>query len=200
MVRRLFTFADQSGHVNSAARQIDPTPEGRRQPRTHLFVAATLHADASSSPVRIRNMSQSGALIEAPVLPEPGSAVTLRRGQLQARGSIAWRVDNRAGVRLEASVHVADWMARQGSVGQQRVDSLIAIVRNDAPKASAMAAETTERSSIETELVELRAELAALENTLVEDVILIATHPEIQTIDISLQRIDRILKRLRAEG
>jgi hypothetical protein len=200
MVRRLFTFVRQKESVTNSALQIDPSEEGRRQPRTHLFVAATVHADSGVSPVNIRNMSQSGALIEAAVLPEAGTSVILRRGQLHARGNVAWRVDNRAGIKLDASVHVPDWMARQGSVGQQRVDSLIAIVRNDAPKASAMAAEVAEQISIETELVELRAELAALEHALIEDVILVATHPEIQTFDISLQRVDRVLKRLRAGG
>ena len=44
----------------------------------------------------------------------------------------------------------------------------------------------------------LRAELAQLESALTEDTALVAAHPEIQTIDISLQRVDRVLKRLRA--
>ena len=163
-------------------------------------MAATLYADSGTTPVHIRNMSQFGALIEGAVLPDPGSKIMLRRGQLQAAGRIAWRFDNRAGVTLDASVHVADWMARQGSAGQQRIDSLVAIVRNDAPGTAESCADPIDRDSIEAELGQLCAELVELENALVRDVILVATHPEIQTLDISLQRIDRILKRLRAGG
>lgn len=186
--------------MNQAARQIDPTPEGRRQARTHLFVAATLCADAGSSPVHIRNMSQSGALVEAAVLPEVGEKVRLKRGQLHATGSIVWRTGRKAGLRLDAAVHVADWMSRQVSAGQERVDALVSIVRNNASAAATMAAEGPDRTSIEAELNQLRVELVALENALTEDVIVIATHPEIQTLDISVQRIDRILKRLGSEG
>jgi hypothetical protein len=182
------------------ARQDNPASEVRREPRTHLFVAATLYAKAGSAPVNVRNMSQSGALIEGAVLPDRGSDIVLRRGHLQAAGRIAWRFDNRAGVKLDASVHVTDWMARQGSAGQQRVDSLVAIVRNDGPTPPEATTVGIDRGSIEAELCLLRSELAELEASLVKDVILVATHPEIQTFDISLQRIDRMLKRLCAGG
>jgi hypothetical protein len=174
--------------------------EGRHQPRTHLFVAATLYADSGAAPVHIRDMSLTGARIEGAVLPDPGAKIVLRRGQLQAAGRIAWRLENRAGLTLNASVLVSDWMARQGSAGQQRIDSLVAIVRNDALGPAEIGADALDRDSIEAELGQLRVELVELENSLVRDVILVATHPEIQTFDISLQRIDRILNRLRAEG
>lgn len=185
--------------MNQAARQTDPASEGRHQPRTHLFVAATLYADAGSSPVTIRNMSLSGALIEGAVLPDVGDRVRLRRGQLQAAGAIAWRTDRKAGVRLEASVHVPDWMSRQVNAGQERVDELVSIVRNHGPKAAAVAGGPVQLS-VEGELHQLRLELGELEAALLKDVVVIATHPEIQTLDISVQRIDRVLKALRARG
>lgn len=174
--------------------------EGRHQARTHLFVAATLYADAGATPVNIRNMSQTGALIEAAVLPEVGCRIILKRGPLQAAGNIAWRAGRRAGVRLEADVCVADWMARLGNTGQDRVDALVAIVRNDVPRMGAPAPVAMEALSVEAELAMLRTELTRLERGLVGDPAVIATHPELQTFDISLQRIDRILKRLRTGG
>lgn len=193
-----------SGHhaerVNNAAAPLSPSSEDRHQPRTHLFVAATLYADGGPTPVHIRNMSQSGALIEAALLPDVGERITLKRGQLRATGWVAWRVERKAGVRLDASVYVSDWMSRQVSDGQERVDALVSIVKNDPSKAAAFAANGTGRTSIETELRQLRIELDALEKGLLRDVIVVATHPEIQTIDISLQRIDRILKELRSGG
>ncbi len=196
----MFTFAGHNPNVHQAAQQIDPASEGRHQTRTHLFVAATIYADSGSTPVKIRNMSQSGVLIEGAVLPDVGERITLKRGRLHATGWITWRVERKAGVRLEAAVHVADWMARQVSSEQERIDALLSIVRNDKPGASGTPAGTSAAASIEAELAQLRAELGALENALLGDVIVVATHPEIQTFDISLQRIDRILKQLHAGG
>ncbi len=163
-------------------------------------MAATLYADGASTPVHIRNMSQSGALIEGSVLPDVGVRVALKRGQLQAIGCIAWRVERKAGVKLEAAVHVSDWMSRQGSNGQERVDALLSIVRSDAPNDSGAPAVASAAVSIETELALLRTELIGLGSGLTSDAILVATHPEIQAIDICVQRIDRMLLALHGRG
>jgi hypothetical protein len=48
------------------------------------------------------------------------------------------------------------------------------------------------------ELAVLKADLTTLGNALVADMIIVATHSEIQLIDISLQRIDRIREKLAA--
>ena len=163
-------------------------------------MAATLYADAGSSPVTIRNMSLSGALIEGAVLPDVGERVRLKRGPLHASGAIAWRTDRKAGVRLEASVHVPDWMSRQINAGQERVDELVSIVRNHGPMATAVHVAATGQLSVEAELHQLRLELSELEAALLQDVVVVATHPEIQAIDIAVQRIDRVLKAIRAIG
>lgn len=186
----------RSGQVNNIAHQL-PHHEGRQEPRTHLFVAATLYSDTGSAPVHIRNMSPSGALIEAGLLPEPGSRISLRRGQLHATGLIAWRSERRAGLRLDAIIDVPEWMSRGGSAGQQRVDAIVASCRGKPGRVTSLATAPLP-VSIEVELALLRAELAELENALTEDAALVAAHPEIQTIDISLQRVERVLKRLRA--
>lgn len=196
----MFTSGADIAEVNSTAASILSHHEGRQQQRTHLFVAATLYADTGSTPVNIRNMSQSGALIEGSVLPDVGKRITLKRGRLQVAASIAWRVERKAGVRLESAVHVSDWMARQLSSAQERVDAMLSIARDDPLSASATAANGLGRDSIETELGQLRVELIELEHALTADVIVVATHPEIQTLDISVQRIDRILKGLCSGG
>lgn len=163
-------------------------------------MAATLYADGGSTPVNIRNMSQSGALIEGALLPDVGIRVALKRGQLHAIGWIAWRVDRKAGVRLETAVHVSDWMSRHGGSGQERVDALLSIVRSDAPGDGGAPDGAAEAASIEAELALLRADLTGLGSALTGDAILVATHPEIQAIDISVQRVDRIVKLLRTRG
>lgn len=187
--------------MNNCAVQL-PDHGDRRQPRTHLFVLATLYSDAGSAPVHIRNMSPSGALIEGGILPAQGARISLRRGALHAIGEIAWRSDRRAGVRLEGTIHVAGWMSRGGSLGQQRVDAIVAGCKAEERRLG-NATQLPIRSktvTIEIELAKLRLELAQLEEALSEDASLVAAHPEIQTIDISRQRVDRVLERLRAGG
>jgi hypothetical protein len=165
-----------------------------------LFVAATLYSDSGSAPVNIRNLSHSGALIEGAVLPDVGTGIALKRGQLHAAGRIAWRSDRRAGLSLDAFVHIADWMSRTGTAGQQRVDAEVASIKEQAAAGGKLAETASNPASVEMELTQLRAELGALENALIADVILVATHPEIQMLDIACQRIDRVLRHLRGEG
>ena len=180
--------------------QFDAPPDGRKQIRTHLFVAATLYTADGSTPVRIRNMSQFGALIESTDLPGVGNHIKLKRGRLSVAGRIAWREARKAGVQLEAAIHVSDWMFRAGSAGQQQVDALVSIARAEEIAMPGMACEVSGQSSLDTELRLLRQDLSAMEEELLKDVILVATHPEIQAIDMSIQRIDRILRSLRSRG
>jgi hypothetical protein len=143
-------------------------------------------------------MSQSGALIEAAVIPDPGAAVILKRGSLQIAGQVAWKVDGNGGIAFSAKVSVAEWLARKVRNHQERVDEIVLSLRSD--RQLTVAADPVSIpgvTSIVTELMALRANLAQLENGLATDAILVATHPEIQTIDIALQRVDRVLGQLR---
>jgi hypothetical protein len=90
-------------------------------------------------------------------------------------------------------------MARNLSPQQARIDHLVASLKEDRPVdiGSAVDAKGAHRAtSIEDELMSLRSDLAELEASLIGDTNLVATHPEIQIIDISLQRIDRLIARL----
>lgn len=185
--------------MNNAAHKLPSYDDGRKQPRTHLFVAATLYSEAGSVPVRVRNMSPSGALIESAAIPEPGMKAILRRGSLHAAGRIAWKLAGKGGVAFETAIYVTDWMSRLPSTPQQRIDQIVSEYKSNGQTALDTVVDDTASagtSSIEEELSALRAELDDLERGLVGDPILVATHPEIQTLDISRKRIDRIIKRL----
>ena len=143
-------------------------------------------------------MSPSGALIEAPYLPLPGSRIFLKRGSLQVGGRIAWRVNSRAGMAFDNMVCAADWMARMASSGQDRVDEIVAGIKAGSGR-HPVQADTSDipgTATIEAELATVKADLVALSESLIGDTIVAATHPEIQTLDITLQRIDRILLKL----
>ena len=171
--------------------------EHRQGARTHLFVIATLCWEAGSTPAHIRNMSARGALVEAAVLPKPGSLVMLKRGSLQVGGRIAWAAARQAGLAFSASISVTDWMARRSNARQDQIDEIVSDLkstegRKERPVATANGPDSP--VVIETELELLRSDLTQLGNGLAADVVLVATHPEIQLIDIASQRIDRIMR------
>ena len=143
-------------------------------------------------------MSQSGALIETSVVPDPGGAVVLKRGRLQARGHIAWKVEGKAGIAFSAKVNVGEWLSRHVRGHQEQVDEIVSSLRSGKQAGSiADGASIAGDPSIDAELLALRADLVRLGNGLAGDAILVATHPEVQMIDIALQRVDRMIGQLR---
>lgn len=173
--------------------------EQRRERRTHLMVMATLGWDAGSTPVRVRNMSARGAMIEASVMPKPGYLVMLKRGRLKVGGQIAWAASGQAGLAFSELVSVADWMASRSSQHQGRVDEIVSGYRSATEAGSTHPSSSYRKCGppqIEAELNTLRDDLERLGNGLASDVVLVATHPEIQLLDISIQRIERILRSL----
>jgi hypothetical protein len=181
--------------MSLASPDSDSSPAAKRQaPRTHLFVIATLCSDSGSAPAHIRNLSERGALVEAAALPAPGTPVLLKRGRLEVRGSVAWKSSRQAGIAFQSRVDVGDWMARQGGPHQERVDELMTALRSSAPEPIERDSDhsSARRKAIESELSALRSELTRLGEGLTADIIMVATHPELQLLDIALQRVDRI--------
>jgi len=176
--------------------ELAPTDEGRCQERTHLFVAARLCFASGACPVHIRNMSPSGALIEGAVLPDLHEAATLERGRLEAKVRVVWKVGRKAGVSFLSAVHVVDWMSRTLPSHQMKVDDLIQSIRAGQGRGAAGLAKG-DGPPIEAELQALRRELAILEQALAGDEAVTMAHPEIQMLDIALQRIDRMIARAR---
>jgi hypothetical protein len=105
-------------------------PEPRESVRSNVFLAAVLTTATGSAPVRVRNLSVNGALIDGASVPGEGSQVELHRGHLSVRGEIAWQAGNRCGVRFHEEIFVREWVQIVGHVGQQQVDLAIASLRN----------------------------------------------------------------------
>ncbi len=64
---------------------------GARAPRTNLPLSATIEAGALKAPVRIRNMSANGAMLDGAALPPVGAALTLRRADLDIGATVIWQ-------------------------------------------------------------------------------------------------------------
>jgi len=88
-------------------------------------------ADGRSTHVRVRNISQQGALVDGSPLPPEGSMVQLKRGSLSTIGEIAWRTEAQCGIRFAVPVDVPSWVRRVGQPGQERVDQLVHLVRGN---------------------------------------------------------------------
>ena len=184
-----------------------PRDNGRQQPRRHLYLSATLCSVSGSYPVNVRNISPSGVLIEAANLPAPGSEIVLKRGYLQSAGEIVWVKGRQAGVAFRSPVLVSNWMSRTAHSQQHRIDQIVVAHRanacgelgagiHDPQRSHTIGQEALKLTSIEAELKALRRDVSDLEASLVADPILAATHPEIQALDIALQRIDRMIASL----
>lgn len=75
--------------------------QNRRSPRSKVLLAATLEISGRASTVKLRNLSEEGALVEGDKLPVEGTNVTFRRNELEASGRVVW-VDSRfAGIAFD---------------------------------------------------------------------------------------------------
>lgn len=78
--------------------------QNRRSRRSHVLMAAILRADDGDHSVKLRNLSEHGALVEAEALPPVGSSVRFRKGELNLPARVAWVEDGRAGVAFDAAL------------------------------------------------------------------------------------------------
>lgn len=74
------------------------TTQNRRSRRSHVLMAATIEVDGTLVPVKLRNLSSQGALVESETLPAVGTAVIFRKKELNLAGRVAWITGGRAGI------------------------------------------------------------------------------------------------------
>ena len=190
-----FVFGDEELNALSA------TSADRREERTHLFLVATLYVGSASAPVRVRNLSPTGALVEAIELPPVGSMTVLRRGPLEAQGRVAWAATGRAGLSFAAPIFVSEWLPTKELARQAQVDQIAYGIKHARP-AAVLAAVTApvlmSPDAALADLIRLQAELAYLGDLLAQDGAIAASHPEIQLFDSAVQRMAKIAEALRA--
>ncbi|MEP7315219.1 MAG: PilZ domain-containing protein [Sphingomicrobium sp.] len=76
--------------------------QNRRSRRSHVLMAAVLRTEDGDLSVKLRNLSENGALVEAQTLPPSGSTVRFRKGELNLAARVAWVEDGRAGVAFDS--------------------------------------------------------------------------------------------------
>lgn len=103
--------------------------DARRAARTSIYLTASLFNEECVSSVKVRNISANGALVEAAVVPRPGTLVQLVRGNLIVHGLVAWSVEGRCGLKFSGTVDVQQWRASPTNSEQQRVDEVVRLVK-----------------------------------------------------------------------
>lgn len=76
--------------------------QNRRARRSHVLMAASIETNNAQVPVKLRNLSPEGALIEGDGLPPIGSPVVFRKKELKLAGRVAWVTAGRAGIAFDA--------------------------------------------------------------------------------------------------
>ena len=169
----------------------------RVEQRSNLFVVATLYSADGSDPVRIRNMSRHGALIEGAVLPPPGSEAKLSRGSLEVAAQVMWQADRRAGLRFASCVSVPDWLPNAlKNPKQQRIDELVHHSKLGLTPAAAAPASGAQRrgaEAIAADLLQLKASIEQLAEDLAGDSHVTASHPSsLQILDVAAQALAKL--------
>ncbi|MCJ7420351.1 PilZ domain-containing protein [Sphingomicrobium astaxanthinifaciens] len=101
----------------------------RKDERVNLFLSALLESAGERLSVIVRNISPTGALIEAPGLPAVGSHVRLVRAQNQVSGVIVWQSRGRCGINFDIPILPTDWSPNSKGSGQSQVDCKVASAR-----------------------------------------------------------------------
>ena len=80
----------------------------RRSRRSPVFLAATIEVAGVSEPVKLRNLSEEGALIEGDRLPLEGSTTWFERKDLRVKSRIVWVQGRFAGVAFNQKLKPED--------------------------------------------------------------------------------------------
>lgn len=95
-------------------------PQNRKTRRSHVLMSASLELSGTSLPVKLRNLSADGALVEADKLPVEGASIVFRKGELSVQGRVAWAKTRHAGISFARKLE-PDQVLRHVPVPRARV-------------------------------------------------------------------------------
>ena len=79
--------------------------QNRKNRRSNVLMSASLELSGTSLPVKLRNLSAEGALVEGDKLPVEGASVLFRKGDLSMPGRVAWVKGRRPGVNFAQNLN-----------------------------------------------------------------------------------------------
>lgn len=172
-----------------------PTSEARTAPRTNMFIGAVLQGADFSAPVRIRNLSVAGALVEGAALPEVSTLVRLVRGGLAVPAQVVWSDEGRCGLRLLSTVLVSDWLASPAHHEQQRIDGVVHLAKAGATQfpVGGPRPDLPRPSQLAHDLRTVGRLVETLSDALADDDELVSRHGRVlQNLDVVVQTISAV--------
>lgn len=91
---------------------VEGASDRRRADRVRLLLSARLVTTFDEYAVTLRDISMTGAMVEAVRLPAIGVDVLLKRGELEIFSTIMWVQDRRAGLEFETPLAVEDFATK----------------------------------------------------------------------------------------
>ena len=82
----------------------------RKTNRSNVLFTASLELSGASVPVKMRNLSSNGALVEGENLPIEGSELLFRKGDLAIKGRVVWTSERYAGIAFQRPLAPAQMM------------------------------------------------------------------------------------------
>lgn len=174
----------------------------RRSTRSGIFLAAMLRHRGQDCTVIVRNISETGAMVEADCLPDKGSAVELVRADLRAVASVAWQDGKHAGIEFADKINLARWAPGLRHNDQMNVDRIVAEVRSEQAKPTETPSEEVVAlhqldQRIAEELGMLSRRVGRALQSLSTFAPLIARHPrdlqELEVVEQHLARLDKVM-------
>ena len=95
--------------------------QNRRSRRSPVLLAASIEIAGTPEPVKLRNLSEEGALIEGERLPLEGTTTFFRRNELRLKSRIVWVEGRFAGVAFARPLK-SDEVLRHVPPPRQRVN------------------------------------------------------------------------------
>lgn len=164
-----------------------------------------MQVGGSTSTVRIRNLSATGAMVDSKDVPPLGKVVQIQRGPHTAVASVVWSAGSKWGLAFDSHIPVQEWISYgSGHKGQQRVDEIIASVRSGeaagsaAARSSAASPNPTDAAAqidlVGDTLLELAAELASIPAVVDQGL------ETLQKFDIARQKLTDLARAIRGDG
>ena len=82
--------------------------QNRKSRRSQVLLSATLEHNGASQAVKLRNLSEEGALVESEKLPIEGTTVHFIRKDLNAVGRVVWVSGKYGGIAFSAKLDPAE--------------------------------------------------------------------------------------------
>jgi hypothetical protein len=172
--------------------------EERFAQRTNLCLSAMIQFEGGAGPVRLRDLSDSGAKVEGSLLPKVGAIAQVTRGNLTVSGAVVWREPGSCGLRFTHPVSPEDWVPNRMARDQLQVDGMVAESRlgvgdRNEPAAAPMVDGLPKHLS--EEMAYVARLLESLGDDLSADPVVIARHMvKMQSLDIAIQILGHLAR------